>query len=160
MISGVSPIESSSVKPMAMSQVNAPLRVGSQQDWQVGLPGNAAPEPIGERGARFEKLMASGIWDRLPSAQPDKPSEPKKTDEVTPGGKTSPTEEQAGNVKELLETLKKELSATEFKNLKEGWVGVNGTEYQFGQSYLLFMNEVVNQGTQIYNYLKDNLENP
>lgn len=160
MISGVAPIESNSVKPLDMSQVNTPLKVDSRSDWQVGIPSNAVPEAIEERSARFEKLMAGNWWDKLPSAQPDKPAESKKTNEVTPGGKTSPTEEQAGNVKELLETLKKELSATEFKNLKEGWVGVNGTEYQFGQSYLLFMNEVVTQGTQIYNYLKDNLENP
>jgi hypothetical protein len=63
-------------------------------------------------------------------------------------------------VKQMLETLKKDLSPAEFQSLKEGWVGKNGTEVQFAQSYLLFMNEVVNQGTQIYNYLKDNLENP
>jgi hypothetical protein len=153
---------------MDMSQVNMPLRVGSQQDWQVGPPGNAAPESIEERGARFEKLMAADIPDRLPSAQPDNPSDALKTDSVPSAGQTTPVdgkiktaeEEMDEAVKQLLETVKKELSATEFKNLKEGWVGVNGSEYQFGQSYLLFMNEVVNQGTQIYNFLKDNLENP
>jgi hypothetical protein len=104
--------------------------------------------------------MATDTLNKLSSAQADKPSEPKKADEVTPAGQTPLTEEQDKNVTELLERLKKDLSPAEFKNLKEGWVGVDGTEYQFAQSYLLFMNEVVNQGTQNYNFLKDNLENP
>ena len=145
---------------MDMSQVNTPLKVDSQAGWQADLPGTATPLAIEERAARFEKLMATDTLNKLSSAQADKPSEPKKADEVTPAGQTPLTEEQDKNVTELLERLKKDLSPAEFKNLKEGWVGVDGTEYQFAQSYLLFMNEVVNQGTQNYNFLKDNLENP
>lgn len=161
MISGVPPIESNSVKPMDMSQVNTPLKVDSQTGWQAGLPGGATPVAIEERAARFEKLMSTdAFWNKLPSAQLDKLSESAKTDEVTPTDQTSTTEKQSQEIQEMLETLKKDLSPEEFKNLKEGWVGVDGTEEQLAQSYLLFMNEVVNQGTQIYNFLKDNLENP
>lgn len=82
------------------------------------------------------------------------------------GDKTSKTEnltaeeELDKNSTEILEKLRKELSPQEFETLKKSWVGQNGTDLQFAQSYLMFMTTVVNQNTEMYNFLKDNLENP
>ena len=58
-------------------------------------------------------------------------------------------------INELLATVKKELTATEFQTLKDGWVGKRGTELEFGFIYSNFMNQVIQLGRQITDQLED-----
>lgn len=169
MISGVSPISSSSIKPMNFSQIGDPPTVSQFSPQPSSVSAAGIPSSIDAMSTEFEKMMVVGSGsESTPNTQPPVLSatgDALSTKEVPAvGDKSSKTEKLTAdddlnkNSKEFLEKIKKELSPESFAALKEVWVGKNGSDLEFAQSYLLFFNTVVNQNIEMYNFLKDNLE--
>lgn len=87
-------------------------------------------------------------WDVLPSSQTTSSQDVNKI-------YNSLDKDTKAAINELLATVKKELTATEFQTLKDGWVGKRGTELEFGFIYSNFMNQVIQLGRQITDQLED-----
>jgi hypothetical protein len=165
MTSAVQPIDSVDLKPVDPLQSSMPARLDTLSRAAEVAPGASAIQSVSEREVAFSKLMATSPaepaatqrtddkwWNVLPSAQINNDQE---INEIFNG---LDKDTKAG-INDLLVTLKKELTATEFQALKVGWVGQNGSEIEFALSYFFYINQVVQDGVRMLNRFEDDLKN-
>jgi hypothetical protein len=161
MISAVQPIQSMPLNPVDPVQAYTPSQIESTPRAAEVAPGTSAIQSVSEREVAFSKLMATSPaesattqqtsdkwWDVLPSSQTTSSQDVNKI-------YNSLDKDTKAAINELLATVKKELTATEFQTLKDGWVGKRGTELEFGFIYSNFMNQVIQLGRQITDQLED-----
>jgi hypothetical protein len=181
MTSAVQPIHSVDLKPVDPLQSSMPARLDTLSRAAEVAPGASAIQSISEREVAFSKLMAtSGASDSSQVTRTsEKVSDASSTSQTADTQKTSQASatvaasspqstEQIFNsldkdtkagIIDLLATLKKELTATEFQALKVGWVGQNGSENEFALSYFFYINQVVQDGVRMLNRFEDDLKN-
>jgi hypothetical protein len=161
MTSAVQPIQSMPLNPVDLVQAYTPSQIDSTPRAAEVASGAAAIQSVSEREVAFSKLMATSPaesattqqtsdnwWNVLPSSQTTSSQDVNKIF-------NSLDKDTKAAINELLATVKKELTATEFQTLKDGWVGKRGTELEFGFIYSNFMNQVIQLGRQITDQLED-----
>jgi hypothetical protein len=161
MTSAVQPIQSMPLNPVDLVQAYTPSQIDSTPRAAEVASGASAIQSVSEREVAFSKLMATSPadsattqqtsdkwWDVLPSSQTTSSQDVNKIF-------NSLDKDTKAAINELLATVKKELTATEFQTLKDGWVGKRGTELEFGFIYSKFMNQVIELGRQITDQLED-----
>ena len=176
MTSAVQPIHSVDLKPVDSLQSSMPARLDTLSRAEEVTSSASAIQSISEREVAFSKLMATsspaesaatqqtaGKWyEFLPSSQT---TNTQKVDENSTTGTSSSQQidkifnsldkDTKAAINDLLATIKKELTATEFQTLKDGWVGKGGTEIEFGFIYSNFINQVIQFGTKMNEQLDD-----
>lgn len=161
MTSAVQPIQSMPLNPVDLVQAYTPSQIDSTPRAAEVASGASAIQSVSEREVAFSKLMATSPaesattqqtsdnwWNVLPSSQTTSSQDVNKIF-------NSLDKDTKAAINELLATVKKELTATEFQTLKDGWVGKRGTELEFGFIYSKFMNQVIELGRQITDQLED-----
>jgi hypothetical protein len=179
MISAVQPIQSMPLNPVDPVQAYTPSQIESTPRAAEVASGAYAIQSVSEREVAFSKLMATspaesattqqtgGKWyEFLPSSQTTNTQ--KVNENSTTGSSSSQQIDKIFNsldkdtkaaINDLLATLKKELTPTEFQALRVSWVGQNGSEKELGLTYYFYISQVVQDGVRMLNRFEDDLKN-